>query len=159
MNSNTKLKKQAEELSELTFLLARACEVKEKFFTKKFNLTSAEFRCMRLLDDNTKLNVKDIATKMKLSPSRITQIISSLEEKELINRKIDKKDRRNIIVSINKKAHPLVEESKIQHIQLHEKVLLNIDEDTREGVLIAIKTLLDSLNEWSKTINSKISGD
>lgn len=145
------IKDQAEELARLTFLLARVCEEKEQYFTHFFDLTNAEFRCMRFLKDTTYLSVKELAKLMELTPGRITHIITSLENKNYIVREIDTKDRRNIKICLTENAIPFMNKVTKKHIELHEKVMFNIPEATRESVLYAIKELLQSMSVWSKS--------
>ncbi len=142
---------QAEELAKLTFLLARVCEEKEDYFTKLFNLTNAEFRCMRFLKDSCYLSVKELAKVMSLTPGRLTHIITRLEQKGYVIREIDKKDRRNIRVLLSEKAIPFMEKVTKKHVDLHLNILKLIPNETRESVLIAIRELLDSMLKWSKT--------
>ena len=151
MKKQDKTKSQAEELAGLTFLLARVCEEKEIYFTKLFNLTNAEFRCMRFLKDNCYLSVKELANVMRLTPGRITHIITGLEKKEYVLREIDQNDRRNIRLCLTDKAIPFMQQVTEQHVSLHENVLNLISEEAREPVLFAIKELLDSMMVWSKT--------
>jgi DNA-binding MarR family transcriptional regulator len=150
-NKDMDLRAQAEELARLTFLLARVCEEKEQHFTKMFNLTNAEFRCMRLLKDNCYLSVKELAKVMGLTPGRITHIITGLEKKHYVIREIDTNDRRNIRLCLTENAIPFMVNVTQNHVNLHEKVIKNIPEETRDSVLIAINELLQSLTVWSKT--------
>lgn len=148
---NKKTQLQAEELARLTFLLARVCEEKEEYFIKLFNITNAEFRCLRFLKDNCYLSVKELAKAMALTPGRITHIITGLEKKGFIIREIDKNDRRNIRIMLSEKAIPFMEKVTKKHIDLHLQVLKLIPDDTREGILNALIQLLNSLLKWSKT--------
>jgi len=144
------MKEQAAELARLTFLLARACEEKEEYFTKLFSLTNGEFRCMRFLSDKDFLSVKTLAEQMKLTPGRITHIVTGLEQKGYVTREIDIADRRNIKVRLTKYAIPFMKNVTQKHVELHEKVLKNIPEDIRDSVLLAMSELLNSLTTWSK---------
>lgn len=149
-DSNTTFKRQAEKLAQLTFVLARVCEEKEQYFTKLYNLTNAEFRCMRFLHCDCYSTVKELAQVMRLTPGRVTQIITSLEHKNLITREIDTNDRRNIKIKLTESAIPYIKNVTEKHVLLHEKVLEQISVETRDSVLIAIQELLDSLLNWSK---------
>ena len=142
---------QAEELARLTFLLARVCEEKELYFTKLFDLTNAEFRCMRFLKDNCYLSVKELANVMRLTPGRITHIITGLEKKNYVIREIDTNDRRNIRLCLTEDAIPFMVNVTQNHVALHEKVIRNIPEETRDSVLLAINELLNSLTVWSNS--------
>jgi len=144
------MKVQASELARLTFLLARACEEKEEYFTKLFNLTNGEFRCMRFLSDKDYMSVKTLSEQMKLTPGRITHIITDLERKNYVSREIDLNDRRNIKVRLTENAIPFMKNVTQKHVDLHEKVLKNISEDIRSSVLVAMSELLSSLSQWSK---------
>ncbi|MBM2814792.1 MAG: MarR family transcriptional regulator [Ignavibacteria bacterium] len=141
---------QAAKLAQLTFLLARACEDKEQYFTKLFGLTNAEFRCMRFLDCECLFSVKELAKIMGLTSGRITQIITSLEKKNYISREIDLNDRRNIKVRLTETAQPFIKQVIEQHVLLHEKVLEHIPLEARDSVLVAIEELLNSLTAWSR---------
>lgn len=149
-NSDEMKKAQAARLAQSTFLLARACEEKEQYFTKLFNLTNAEFRCMRFLNCECLYSVKELAEVMGLTSGRVTQIITTLEQKNYIVREIDVNDRRNIKVRLTEQALPYMKEVTEKHIKLHERVLDNIPEEARESVLYAIDELLKSLLSWSK---------
>lgn len=144
------LKMQAEKLAQLTFLLARVCEEKENYFTKLYNLTNAEFRCMRFLHCDCFSSVKELSGVMRLTPGRITQIITTLEEKKLLTREIDQNDRRNIKIRLTESAIPYIKNVTEKHNILHEKVLEQISPETRNSVLVAMQELLDSLLTWSK---------
>lgn len=149
-NSEEMKKTQAARLAQSTFLLARACEEKEQYFTKLFNLTNAEFRCMRFLNCECLYSVKELAEVMGLTSGRVTQIITTLEQKNYVTREIDINDRRNIKVRLTEQALPYMKEVTEKHIKLHERVLDNIPEEARESVLYAIDELLKSLLSWSK---------
>ncbi|MCX6153162.1 MAG: MarR family transcriptional regulator [Candidatus Kapabacteria bacterium] len=148
------IKEQGEKLAKLTFLLARACEEKEQYFIQKYNLSPAEFRCMRFLKDSCAFTVKELASQMRLSPGRVTQILTTLEEKNFITREIDKKDRRNIKVCTTPNADDYIKNVIDEHNELHENVLIHIDENSRENVLLAMEELLSSLLNWSKSNNN-----
>jgi DNA-binding MarR family transcriptional regulator len=150
LNLELKFKQQAEKLAQLTFLLARVCEEKELYFTKLYDLTNAEFRCMRFLHCDCYSSVKELSNVMRLTPGRVTQIITSLENKNMITREIDKEDRRNIKIRLTESAIPYIKNVTEKHVLLHEKVLEQISVETRESVLVAMEELLNSLLTWSK---------
>ena len=140
----------AEKLAQVTFLLARACEEKEQYFTKLFDITNAEFRCMRFINTECFYSVKVLANVMGLTPGRIIQIITSLEKKKYVTREIDIDDRRNIKIRLTETAEPYIKNVTEKHIALHEKVLELIPQETQESVLVALDELLKSLTNWSK---------
>lgn len=82
----------------------------------------------------------DISDEMEISTARVTAILNNLEDKKLIERKIDKKDRRKIQVKLTilgeEKANKH-NEDVIQHIVDMFKLLGK--EDSREFVRIVSK--------------------
>ena len=64
-------KKTAEHLANLTFNLLARCQEKEAWLAEKHGLFQAEFKCLRLLGSDESLNNKEIAKRMKLSPSSL----------------------------------------------------------------------------------------
>ncbi|MEG1142046.1 MAG: winged helix DNA-binding protein, partial [Clostridia bacterium] len=54
----------------------------------------------KLNKESSNVHLSIIRDKLKLAPSSITNLITSLEEKKYITRVIDKKDRRNIYIKI-----------------------------------------------------------
>ena len=84
IRQNNNKKSNAELMANLTCELARTCTNKEHFFASKFNLTPAEFRCLRLFRESSTVPIKQIAIQMNLTPGRITHILTSLEAKKYI---------------------------------------------------------------------------
>ncbi|MCL2140648.1 MAG: MarR family transcriptional regulator [Dehalococcoidia bacterium] len=82
----------------------------------------------------------EIRQKMKVSSARIAQILNSLESKGLITRRIDEKDRRNILVTITQEGSDLVKRIKCQLVQRAADLLEMLGEkDAREYVRITSK--------------------
>jgi len=143
----------AELMSHLTCELGRTCTNKEHFFAAKYDLTPAEFRCLRLFKERPSMSIKRIAIQMNLTPGRITHILTSLEEKNYIVRKVDQKDKRNIIVHLTESSKPFLKIVNENHVKLHEDILSNIAEDKREFMLESMQELIKALKTW--TDNSK----
>ncbi|PIQ08973.1 MAG: hypothetical protein COW71_08830 [Ignavibacteriales bacterium CG18_big_fil_WC_8_21_14_2_50_31_20] len=143
----------AELMSRLTCDLGKTCLNKEHFFAAKYNLTPAEFRCLRLFKNKSSMSIKRIAVQMNLTPGRITHILTSLEAKKYIERKIDQKDKRNIIVHLTNSSIPFLKQVNENHIKLHENILNNLPEDKREFIIESMEELIKALKTW--TDNSK----
>ena len=61
------------------------------------------------LGKEDKISLTVIRNKMKIAPSTITPIITSLEKRGLVERRIDEQDRRNIYVNLSKKGKILTQ--------------------------------------------------
>lgn len=145
--------KLSEKMADLTCELAQTCNKKENYFASTFNLTPAEFKCLRLFTKNDSLSIKIISNLMKLTPGRITHILTSLEEKNLIERELDPLDRRNVIVSITSSSKPFIKNLNENHVKLHTEILNKIDPDKREFVIEAMNDVIKALKKWSESLN------
>ena len=140
--------KLAESMSTLTCELAKTCSEKENYFASMFNLTPAEFKCLKLFNDRTVMSIKEIAFHMSITPGRITHILTSLENKKFIIRKIDLEDKRNVQVHLTGKSQPFIKNLTENHIKIHEEILQRIDPEKRELVVALMGDLLVALKDW-----------
>ncbi len=141
----------AKEMAELTCDLSKTCQEKERYFAALFNLTPAEFRCLRLFNKKTARSIKEIALELGLTPGRITHILTSLESKKLIDRKVDPTDKRNIIVYLTPQSKPFLSNIYENHVIIHKEILQRIDEDKREAIIQALKETLKALKSWKES--------
>lgn len=93
------------------------------------------------LEKEGKISLSEIRNRMKLAPSTITPIITSLENDGYIERNIDPSDRRNIFLQISKKG---LEYTKKAHMAVENAVKEYIDymgkEDTEELIRLLTKS-------------------
>lgn len=149
IHSKTEKKSLAEVMAELTCELAKTCNRKEHFFASKYDLTPAEFRCLRLFKTKSSMSIKQIAITMNLTPGRITHILTSLEEKKFIIRKVDERDKRNVIVYLTDDSIPFLKIVNDNHIKIHESILDKISPDRREFVVYAMEDVIKALKTWN----------
>lgn len=144
----------AEEMATITCELAKTCTAKENYFASIFNLTPAEFKCLRLFTNEKVLSIKEITYHLEITPGRITHILTSLEAKKFIIRKIDSTDKRNVLVYLTQKSEPFLKNLNANHIKLHEDILEKIEPEKREVVISAMKEVITALNLWSKQVHN-----
>lgn len=139
----------AEKMAEITCELAKTCNEKENYFASLWNITPAEFKCLRLFTKRNSISVKVLAGEMNLTPGRITHILTSLEKKEYIKRIIDNTDKRSVIVYLTEKSAPFIKNINENHISIHQEILEQIDPVKREDVIAAMKEVISALKSWS----------
>ena len=89
----------------------------------------------------------EIADGMGVSSARIAQTLKSIEDKGLITRRIDKGDRRRILVELTPEGRKSAAEHKLKIMELTEKMLgLLRENDAKEYVRITGK-LADILSQ------------
>jgi len=143
---------QAKLMANLTLQMEKFCQVKEHFFASKFNLTPAEFRCLRYIKDNTIMTTKELAKQMKLTPGRITHLLNSLEKKKLIDRTIDANDRRSIQVTLTPEAVDFINNVIKEYSNLHEEILKYLPNEKRVEILNNMKFFFVALKDWAEEL-------
>ncbi|MDP4197704.1 MAG: MarR family transcriptional regulator [Bacteroidota bacterium] len=140
--------KKAEMLAQLICTLTRNCNIKEEHFASSFNLSPTEAKILMLFAFSPTLSVRELTGLLKLTPGRITQIVSSLEKKKLLIRNADPNDKRNVIVSTSPKCQPFINNLNQSYIDLHKQVLEKVDKEEQEKIFSSLKTLVDIFGSW-----------
>ncbi len=149
MKKNMTSREIAREMAILTCELAKACNQKEKSFAAKFNLTPAEFRCLRLFSNHDSLSIKFITKAMDITPGRTTHILTSLEDKKLVRRKADPKDKRNMIVYLTSKSKPFIKNLTENHVRIHEEILGHIKKNNQPMIINVMRDVINALYKWT----------
>lgn len=139
---------QLEPIAELICELTRNCNIKEEYFASSFNLSPTEVRFLKLFAISPTYSIKELRDILKLTPGRITHILSSLEAKKLISRTLDPKDKRVIIVNLMPKAAPLISNLQQNYHELHIRILQNVKEEEMGKILSSLEILVDVFKKW-----------
>lgn len=115
----TKFSKLSKELNVLCFR-------KDNITRKYLNLGRIECDLLQYLNElNSAVCMNDIAEKLNVSHSRITRLIDTLEEKELVERYPSKRDRRSWLAKITEKGIETANET-VKDIKLVQKKLVKL---------------------------------
>ena len=71
-----------EPIAEMICELTRYCNIKEEYFVASFNLSPIEVRLLKLFVVKPDYTIKEIRDLLRLTPGRITHILTSLEKKK-----------------------------------------------------------------------------
>ncbi len=137
-----------EPIAEMICELTRNCSIKEEYFAASFNLSPTEVKFLKLFAVKPKNTIKELRDILKLTPGRITHILTSLEAKNLISRTLDESDKRVILVSIFPKANPLITNLHQNYTELHNRILQNVDEKELEKISSSLKILNEVFGKW-----------
>lgn len=135
-------------MAKLVFNLRQKCAVKDSFFVRSLDVSTAEYSCLVQFFDDTTLGVKELSARLDISPGGVTRIITSLEEKGIIKRRISPEDRRNIDVILTKKGIKMVEKIRQASFELHAEIMSHIDPEYRHTVLDAMEQLTFAIDRW-----------
>ena len=136
------------EMAKTIFQLRQKCYTKDMFFVHAFNITLAEYNCLVLFFSRDVYGVKELAAALDITPGGVTRIVTSLEKKGIVKRRIAQEDRRNINVSLTKKGLAMVQKLREASVEIHGKILERMDEEHREPVLFALKQLGEAIDAW-----------
>jgi len=157
MISSEHLTDYANDISKLTFEMEKVCRTKELFFCDSINITPVEFRCLRYLLKATFAQLKELASNMDLTPSRVTSLLNSLEKKGYVTREIDTKDRRIIKVTLTPIGRDFVQNIQDKYVKFHEDILSSIDDENKlENMLFSLQNFQITLEAFLNKNKGKI---
>jgi DNA-binding MarR family transcriptional regulator len=137
-----------EPIAELICDLTRNCSIKEEYFASSFNLSPSEVRFLKLFASSPAYNIKELRDLLRLTPGRITHILTSLEKKKLISRSPDPDDKRVILVRITPKANPLISNLLKNYSELHYKILQSVKKEELDKITSSLEILVKVFNNW-----------
>jgi len=140
--------KDIDPIAELICELTRNCNIKEEYFASSFNLSPTEVRLLKLFVLSPTYTIKELRDLLKLTPGRITHILTSLEAKKLVSRNSNSKDKRVILVSLLPKANPLITNLNKNYHELHNRILRNVKETEMNKILSSLEILVGVFKEW-----------
>jgi len=96
---------------------------------------------LRDISKDNKVSLSVLRERIKLAPSTITPIITLLEDKKLIERNIDKNDRRNIFLKVSPKGEEQIDRVQIEVKNVMSKYIEYMGEDdTKQLIRLISKT-------------------
>lgn len=137
-----------EPIAELICELTRNCNLKEEYFASSFNLSPTEVRFLKLFVKSPTYTIKELRDLLKVTPGRVTHILTSLEEKNLVCRRRDTEDKRVIFVKLMPKAEPLIKNLYQSYHDLHNNILQNVKKEELQTILYSLETLVDVFKKW-----------
>jgi DNA-binding MarR family transcriptional regulator len=112
----------------------------------KYNLTLSEADVLFSLYFNGKvLSPTSLYKATILTSGGITKILKKLEDKKLISRLPSNKDKRSMLVKIEKSGEDLIESSLREIIKIEKKIFSILDDDEIKNLETILKKLIYSL--------------
>ena len=136
-------------IGKLISMISRGQEIYLNHQLKDLDINSTQLQLLFEISHQNNLNQERIASRCNFNKGAVARSIRKLEEKELIIREIDEKNRRQNKVSLTPKGEEIIKKG-IDVLNIWEDEVFNdylIDETTLKKVLkdIAIRTI--ELNE------------
>jgi DNA-binding MarR family transcriptional regulator len=143
-------------MAELTCKLSRACNKKETSFAALFDLTPTELRCLRMFSKKSTVSIKEMIEELEISAGRVTHILTSLEKKNYIIRRVDSTDKRNHLVDLTAESRKFINQLSKKHIEIHQSILDNIGNENKTMVTSVMSQLIDALENWTHSNRTKL---
>lgn len=142
MNGGFILKKAtlAQDIVENIRDISRLIHLRHHELAEKSNLTLDQFHIMIYLDKkDTNKRVKDIAKKFKIAQNTMSEKISRMEEKNLISRKQDEKDKRAINIELTEEGKKML--TSIRYKARNEFIKESIEDVSEDEIRCFLNTL------------------
>ncbi len=124
------------------------CQSRELDLATQYQLTGSEmrvFRCFKAEKDQPCMG--ELAKRMDLGESRITRIVSSMENKGLVKRKSAKEDHRVTQVQMTKKGSIVFDRIFNQCDEIWEKIWKKVPDDRRDQIVLDFGMLLQAMGK------------
>jgi DNA-binding MarR family transcriptional regulator len=89
----------------------RSVEVYSKRLSSHYKITGPQLICLLTIAEQSPITASQIAKEIHLSPSTVVGVLDRLEEKLLIERRRDKKDRRKVYLSLSKNGTAMAKQA------------------------------------------------
>lgn len=126
--------------------IAQCVEHHSKRMTVTHSITSPQLVALMAIAQIGPSTLKSIGRAIYLSPSTVVGIVDRLEEKELVVRTRDTRDRRNVYVSVTEAGRALVESAPSALPDGFGSALSALPEDAQDALVVALEqfaTLLE----------------
>jgi len=145
LNHKVEVPRQSYELRILQCLrrIIRAVDIHSSKLATQYKITGPQLGCLMALKESGPITSARLAKQIYLSPSTIVGIVDRLEEKGLVERKRDKKDRRLIHICITAAGQRLIAAAPSLLQDTLSRGLVELPESEQ----IAITTSLEKLVE------------
>jgi DNA-binding MarR family transcriptional regulator len=121
--------------------VVQCCQMQTNFLSRKFEIPQAEIRCLLLFKGERYLTVKGLSQKLDVAKSRVTKVISGLQNKGYVDYADDPRDGRVKLLSLTAKGHKKCEEMGEYIWNNHETLLLELSPEERRSVIASLEVL------------------
>lgn len=136
-----------ESLGYLLNVSARLITRKMNKCLKEYDITTAQWAVLKLLDAKKQLSQAQIADELSSDRATIGAVIQSLQEKNYLIKTLDNKDRRSYLVNLTPKAMDII--SKIDELasMVIRDSLIGIDDNEVNTLIRLIKKVIENLSD------------
>lgn len=131
----------------INFLLSASQNKVFKFFSKlleDYGVTPAQYGVLNCLWKEGQLSPKQIGEMVYLEAPTVSGILDKMQKAGLIERSIDPKNRRNVLVMATQKSNEIRNEVEAATIELNNKVFQNLADSDIEVLKKSLEVIIKS---------------
>ncbi len=147
--------------SKETPFISMIFKISRKTFTTLFseldkvNLHPGQPPILMLLLKETSLTQIEIAKKVCVKPSTMAVVLHKMEKNGLIEKKIDKNDRRVFYISLTEKGKEIAEKTKLIMKELEDRLTDSLTSEEKENLLNCLNKVVLNLEQISENKDKK----
>lgn len=112
-----------------------------------YNMTIPQFTALQIMINNEDITIGELSQKMNLACSTITDLVSRMENTELVLRKKDEKDKRVVRIEVLDKGHEILHLVMEKRRDYLSEKLTDIDSENKHALNDALEKLFDAMKE------------
>ncbi|WAJ27894.1 MarR family winged helix-turn-helix transcriptional regulator [Antarcticirhabdus aurantiaca] len=150
--------------SELGFLLGDAARLwrqtmERALFLADMSLTASELRALTYVGRFEGARQKDLADLMGIAPMTMSQLIETLEKRELVERRVDQVDRRARRIHLTARSTAVFESLAPASSMMQANALVELSAEQRQVLKDALRCILRSLSLHGNAFAADLAAD
>ncbi|NKB37777.1 MAG: MarR family transcriptional regulator [Gammaproteobacteria bacterium] len=134
-------------------LIRRTHQIGLSIFAENFkdlDLTPLQFSIMWILNQQADLDQITLAKSVALDTATCSNIVTRLESKGYLSRKVNPENRRAKLTSLTKKGKQLLSRSEAPMAEVQKKLIAPLNTEEKKLFLKCLQKLVDTNNELSR---------
>lgn len=135
------------------FLIRRLHQIHCALFleeTKEFNVTPVQYSMLSVLKEYGEMDQLTLALRVGLERTSVAEVIPRLEERGLLERRVNTQDKRMKLVKLSSKGRYLLKKMSASAERAHQRTINGLDVNDQKKFLQYLVTLVEENNDFGK---------
>lgn len=117
-----------------------------------YQLSLSQVLAMQTLEEKMPLTIHNLAEELYLERSTVSRLVDSLVKEGLVERQINERNRREILVSLTNQGRRAVQQVRNQSIAFFRSTLEHLSEEERKSILQGLYKFTSALAETRRNL-------
>ena len=117
----------------------------EDYYSAKYNIKGESWRFMAMLASVAPVSAKDLGNLLDMDQVQVTRALNKLLDNGYVSRRTDPRDRRKVVLNLNKKGAEVYQDIVIKAKELEDKLLWKIPEAEQDTFRFVLQELLGNV--------------